>query len=444
MNTLRARLARKLPCYYGWVIFTVASSTSYASRPLMSVAVLSVFVVPMTEAFGWSRGLFSGAVSVGGLCAVALSPLVGRLLDKYGSGLLISVASAVAGACAVGLSAITQVWSFYALYVPGRMVFASPLELATTTALSNWFIRRRAIVLALFGVTQGTGLATMPLVAQYLIITWGWRQAWFTLGLYTLALGVAPALLFMVRRPEDLDLEPDPMPAHVQPVEAQTALGLSAPSASQDVISAPEIHFTLRQALRTRALWVLAAFSAVGFMAQAGVSLHQVSHYIAQGLPRPQAALTASVFAFSQVPAGLMWSALTHRLSVRYVLSLAGFAVALGTADTALASTLPSGLLAAGLLGTGVGGLHFLLRLAWAEYYGRHHLGAIRGLTLPVQIGGQALGPITAGMVFDATGGYQRAFVLFASIVALGSVLVLSATPPDKPEAPLAYGAEGV
>jgi len=64
----RARLAQRLPFYYGWVVFSIVVSTSYTSCPLMSVAVLSVFVVPMTEAFGWSRGLFSGAVSLGGIC----------------------------------------------------------------------------------------------------------------------------------------------------------------------------------------------------------------------------------------------------------------------------------------------------------------------------------------------------------------------------------------
>ena len=106
---LRARLARRLPFYYGWLVFAIASSTSYTSRPLMSVAVLSVFVVPMTEAFGWSRGLFAGAVSVGGLCAVAVSPVAGRLVDRYGAGVMIGVSSAVAGACAVGLSSVSHV-----------------------------------------------------------------------------------------------------------------------------------------------------------------------------------------------------------------------------------------------------------------------------------------------------------------------------------------------
>lgn len=74
----RAGWAQRLPFYYGWVVFSVVVGTSFTSRPLMSVAVLSVLVVPMTEAFGWSRGLFAGAVSLGGVCAVFISPFVGR------------------------------------------------------------------------------------------------------------------------------------------------------------------------------------------------------------------------------------------------------------------------------------------------------------------------------------------------------------------------------
>jgi MFS family permease len=410
----------------------------------MSVAVLSVFMVPMTDAFGWSRGLFAGAVSLGGICAVVISPLVGRLIDRYGSGWMISATSAVAGACAVGLSAISQAWAFYALYVPGRMVFASPLELATSTALSNWFIRRRSFALALLGVTQGTGLALMPLVAQQLITGWGWRSTWVLLGLFTMVTGIVPALLLMARRPEDMSLEPDPAPRGSRRIDPMASQHRSCGSKTSHVHSRPELQFTLAQALRTRAFWILAIFSATGFMAQGGVSLHQVGHYIRQGLPGPSAAIMASVFALAQVPGGLLWSAITRRVPVRFVLAISGVCVALGAMGTALSSTLAWGMLSAAVIGSGVGGLHLLLRLAWADYYGRQHLGTIRGITLPVQIGGQAVGPITAGFVFDATGSYHMVFLVFASVVALGSVLVLTAIPPSGADRPITLGTEAI
>lgn len=125
---------------------------------------------------------------------------------------MLSLASAIVGLCAVGLAQIQQVWMFYACYIPGRIVFASPLELATTN-LSNWFLRRRALVLALYGVTQGTGLAAMPLVAQWLITHGGWQQAWRRLGWYRLAVGVLPTVLLMARRPEDSGLRTDALVA---------------------------------------------------------------------------------------------------------------------------------------------------------------------------------------------------------------------------------------
>jgi MFS transporter, OFA family, oxalate/formate antiporter len=430
---LRAHLARWCPFYYGWVVFAIAASTSYAARPLMSVAVLSVFMVPMTDAFGWSRGLFAGAVSLGGVCAVVISPLVGRLIDRYGSGWMISVTSAVAGACAVGLSAVSHAWAFYTLYIPGRMVFASPLELATSTAISNWFIRRRSFALALLGVTQGTGLALMPFVAQQLITAWGWRSAWTLLGLFTMATGIIPAVLLMARRPEDMSLEADPFPMPSR--QAEVVMRQDVPDGCEMslVRPGPERQFTLSQALRTRAFWILAVFSAAGFLAQAGVSLHQVGHYIRQGLSGPSAAIMASVFALAQVPGGLLWSAITRRTPVRFVLALSGLCVALGAMGTALSSALAWGIVSAAVIGSGVGGLHLLLRLAWADYYGRQHLGTIRGITLPVQIGGQAVGPVAAGFVFDATGSYQMVFLTFAGVVALGSVLVLAASPPAAP-----------
>ncbi len=432
---LRARLSRRLPFYYGWVILAAASVPSFGARAVMAVATLSVFVVPMTDEFGWSRGQFSGAVSLGALFGLIVSPFAGRLVDRYGSGVMLSASSAVVGLCAIGLSLISPVWSFYALYVPGRAVFSSPLELGTSTAVSNWFIRRRPMALAYMGIIQGIGLTIFPVIAQVLINGWGWRTAWLALGVFTIGTGIAPALVLMARRPEDMGLEPDPEK------NGQAAAG-GGPSSSgipggevsvverRNPARHAESNYTVRQALATRAFWVLTIFSVFGFVVQAGVSLHQVPHYIGQGVPTHLAALTASTFAFGQVPGVFFWSALARRVPLRYLLSAAAATMAVGAIGTGFSSSLSAGIPMGFLLGFGVGGLHLLLRLTWADYYGRTHLGSIRGLTLPAQIGGQAMGPIIAGFMFDATGGYVMPFTIFGIIVAVAAVMVLTATPP--------------
>ncbi|MAN94026.1 MAG: MFS transporter [SAR202 cluster bacterium] len=391
----------------------------------MAVATLSVFVVPMTDEFGWSRAQFSGAVSLGALFGLLVSPFAGRLIDRYGSGVLLSASSAVVGLCAIGLSLTSPIWSFYALYVPGRAVFSSPLELGTSTAVSNWFIRRRPMGLAYMGVIQGIGLTIFPVIAQVLIDGWGWRTAWLAVGIFTLSTGIIPMLLLMARRPEDMGLEADPEKDHRTVPTSDVAAAGAPPSASNT-----ESNYTVRQALATRAFWLLAIFSVFGFVVQAGISLHQVPHYIGQGVPTHLAALTASTFAFGQVPGGVFWSFWARRVPLRVLLSVAAATMSVGAIGTGFSSSLSTGIPMGFLLGVGVGGIHLLLRLTWADYYGRLHLGSIRGLTLPAQIGGQAIGPIIAGFMYDSTGGYETPFTAFGIIVAFAAVMVLTATPP--------------
>ncbi len=131
---------------------------------------------------------------------------------------------------------------------------------------------------------------------------------------------------------------------------------------------------------------------------------------------------------------GLLWSGLTTKVPIRVLLALSALCLSIGAAGIEASSTLAWGLPAAAILGVGVGGLHLLLRLAWAEYYGREHLGSITGLTLPVQVGGQALGPVIAGFMFDATQSYQLPFRIFAVAVFFAGLLVLTATPPKPQE----------
>ena len=434
----RARLAGRLPVYYGWVVFATANIPSFGARPVASVAVLSVFVIPMTEEFGWSRGLFSGAVSLGAVCGLLMSPFAGQLIDRYGSGVIVSGCSAIVGACALGLATVTQAWSFYAIYVPGRAVFSSPLELGTTTAISNWFIRRRPMALAWFGGVQGIGLGLLPLAAALLIGGMGWRSAWVALGVFTLATGILPPLLLMARRPEDMGLAPDPGGAP-EPPQADNAGSPTAPSSQATGAAAwRDADYTVREAVRTPAFWILAFFSMVGFTAQAGVSLHQTPHYIDAGVPLHLAALVATAFALGQIPGGMVWSLVGRRAPVRVMLAISALWLAGGVFGTAFSHTLGWGIFTGFSFGAGVGGLHTLLRLAWADYYGRAHLGAIRGLTLPAQIGGQAIGPVVSGFMADASGGYRAPFIIFGAAIGLAAFLVLAAVPPPRRDAPAA------
>ena len=168
MQNFTRGLPHKTPFYYGWVIFGLAAGMSLIA-PVFAVATLSIFIIPMGDEFGWSRTLFSGAVSVGGIVGALVSPALGRIIDRSGTGPVLAASCIVVGLCAINLAFIGGVVSFYIFYIVGRMTFSSPFSLAPSTAVSNWFVRRRALVLAFIQFDQGLGLGLIPFLSQLFI-----------------------------------------------------------------------------------------------------------------------------------------------------------------------------------------------------------------------------------------------------------------------------------
>ncbi|HEX6001498.1 MAG TPA: MFS transporter, partial [Hyphomicrobiaceae bacterium] len=206
----RALLAR-LPFFYGWVILACVCCAGFA-RQGPAVATLSMFVTPMTGEFGWSRAAISGAVSIGGVMAAVLSPLIGPLLDRRGARVMLCSAVLVTGVCALALSLTHSLAAFYIFFCIARMNFAGPFEIGIYGALNTWFIARRPLANAVVNVAQMLGLAALPLIAHAATAAHGWRAGWVAVGTTVLVVGFVPAWLFLVRRPEDMGLLPDGRP----------------------------------------------------------------------------------------------------------------------------------------------------------------------------------------------------------------------------------------
>src|SRR5208337_3379710 len=181
-------LIRRLPFFYGWVILASTCCAGFA-RAGGGVAVLSIFVGPMTAHFGWSRTAISGAASVGGLIAALASPRLGRMLDRAGARLILSAAVLTTALACMALSLIQSLTVFYLLYCIIRMNFAGPFDLGIYGAVNNWFITRRPAATAIATAAQMVGLVALPLIAQAAILTGGWRAGWIAVGLAVLAVG---------------------------------------------------------------------------------------------------------------------------------------------------------------------------------------------------------------------------------------------------------------
>ena len=102
--------------------------------------------------------------------------------------------------------------------------------------------------------------------------------------------------------------------------------------------------------------------------------------------------MSASTFALAQMPASLFWAGLARRVPIRFLMMGAAFVVALAAAGTVISDWLLPEMISAVGVGFDVGGLHLLIRLVWADYYGRQDLGIIRGLTMSMQVGDRRWG----------------------------------------------------
>jgi sugar phosphate permease len=419
---LPSLLSARLPIFYGWVVLACLCCAGFA-RQGPAVATLSIFVEPLTREFGWSRAALSGAVSLGGVLAAIAAPLIGPVLDRQGSRLVLCAAVLVNGVALLLLSLTPSLLVFYVLFCIARMSWAAPFELGLYGALNNWFVRRRATASSVATLAQQIGLVAMPLLAQFAILHDGWRAGWMALGAATLVIGFIPAWLLLARRPEDLGLLPD---------------GAAAPRhATTPTHSAPaEPAFSRRQALGTMSFWLLLLYTVLVYPVQAGVSLHQAPFLIERGIDPVIAATIVSFFSAMSAVATVACGVLPRAMSIRYPLAATGAILTLGVGLMLGVRSAPQAYLAAGVFGFAIGAILTLLPVAWADYFGRAHFGAIRGIALPAQVLSQAAGPLLSGALHDATGGYELSLQCFAVLAALSIAAALLARQPRPLLAP--------
>jgi OFA family oxalate/formate antiporter-like MFS transporter len=412
-----AFFAARVPFFYGWAVLACLCFAGFA-RQGPAVSTLSVFVTPLIRDFGWSRTALSGAVSLGGILAAIVSPMIGPFLDRAGSRLVLCLAILTTGIALLLLSLTNTLAMFYLLFCFARMNWASPFELGIYGAVNNWFVARRRFATSVATLAQMAGLVTMPLIAQFAMSRGSWRAGWLAIGALTLIVGFLPTWLLLVRRPEDIGLHPD---GHAD--EPAGAGGVP-------VGPAPEPDFSRAQALRMPAFWLLLAYTVLVYPIQAGISLHMAPHLGEHGIAPAIVATIVSTYSLMSAVASLTCGFLPRGLPIRYPMAaIGGFLTVSPLLMTGIASS-GEAYLAAALFGFGVGGILTLLPIAWADYFGRANFGAIRGVALSAQVIAQAVGPMISGVLRDWTGNYRVSLLVFAALGGLSIIAALSARRP--------------
>lgn len=418
-NVLRGRF------YYGWVIVAIGFVGDFLAAGIGGYT-LGLFFRTMGAELGWSRTTLAFSQTVRSVVTGLSGPLIGPMVDRFGARVIMVMGALVAGVSLIGLSRISEPWHFYLLYGAGAALGIAEFgNLVIATAVAKWFVRKRgrAMAFTTMGVSSG-GLVLVP-VTSFIISSYGWRTAWVFFGVLVVLLITLPAGLFMRSTPESMGLRPDGDP---NPPRAAIS-GEGRPT----VAAASQEHsWTLGEAVRTRAFWLLVVGFNVGSVALTAMLLHQIPYIQDKGFSQTTAAAVASAFAFGALVCKLPWGFLVERVPVRYCVMAMYIGSAFGLAILIAAQSTPMLLLYAMIYGLNIGATGVLSSVAWANYFGRTFIGTIQGFVAPFQMGSTALSPLFAAWVYDTLGSYNYAVMTFIATYLLASVVLYLAKPPQR------------
>ena len=384
----------------GWLVVLAACCGAMVGFGSLLVFTFSIFLKPLTGAFGWSRESVSAAFGIAALTVAACSPPLGHLLDRFGPRRVILPCMAVFGAAFASLGFLTpRLAHLYAIFVLLGVVGNGTTQMGYSRAVSTWFDRRRGLALALVMAGVGAGAMAFPPLAQALIAGHGWRVAYVVLGSLVLLSGLPLTALFVRERPRGRTL-------------TQSALDGA----------------TLSQGLRSPAFWILIATLFLSSVSVNGAITHLSPLLTDRGVPAASAALAASALGM----ASFLGRLITGLLLDRFFGPRVGFCLcalsAGGILLLARAGSSVPGMAAAVLIGLGVGAEADLTPYLLTRYFGLRAFSTLYGFTWTAYAIAGAIGPVWMGKAFDATGSYASLLSLL-SITTLGAAGLLLLLP---------------
>lgn len=404
------------PLYYGWVMLPIAVISFIATSPGQTFGV-SIFNESIRLDLGLSHAALAAAYTFGTLAAAIPLSYVGWLIDRYGLRRTIITVVTLLGVACLALSQTRNWWTLFLAFMSLRLLGPGALALLSSNTLAFWFHRRLGLVEGIRHVGMALAMTVIPLGSLWLLSHLGWRGSYIAMG-FGVWLTLLPLLYLAYReRPEDMGQQMDN-----HPPSDSTTKGAAAPPLSHS--------FTLAQALRSRAFWIVACGTSTFGIIHTAVFFCIVPIFLDQGLSENQAAEMLTVFALSLATMQFIGGMLADRLPATILMPVAMGGLA---ASMALLANLHSPLMGH-FSGVAMGvsqGLFFAAsNPLWARYFGRLHLGKIRGMVSTCNIGSSSAGPLLCGLFRDYLGSYELILCVFTFIPIPLLVLSCLASPP--------------
>jgi MFS family permease len=402
--------------FHGWRIVAAGGALQFLQSCLLNQA-FGIYLAVLVEERGWSKTAVAGAAALKSTEAAILGPVLGWAVDKFGTQGIVRIGIVTFAAGLMLLSQIETLIGFYAAFVVialGASCFSNPI---VGVAIIHWFEKRRARALSALQFGSAIGGLFVFLVAAA-IEAYGWRATAFTSGVIAILVGW-PLARVIRNRDEDRD----------DPVDGVSLAAADTTHAA----AAARPGFSAREALRTSAFWLLALGHAFSLLVVTAFNVHAVAH-IKEGLGYSLAVATL-VFTLTTVGqfAGVMtgW-VIGDRFRKRVVAAVCMLMHAAGLLMLTYATGPVMLVIAALVHGTAWGLRGPFMQAIRADYFGRHSIGMILGLSSLILVIGQIGGPIIAGAFADWTGNYRLGFTILAALAGLGSLFFLMARRPRK------------
>ena len=395
------------PLYFGWYLLAAVTFIAFVNAGSRSS--FGIFVIPMSEDFGWNRFTISVVAAIGAVVGGVAQPFLGYAFDRLGARKVILPSLVIVG---LAIASLGLTFNFIFLLIVFGFVASisnSGAALGRGALLSKWFIRKRATVVSIGAVGTSAGSLLLVPFSMYLLQATGenWRITWAALGLIVLVLAVPLAFLFIRDDPSKVGLRPY---GDLDRSEGGGARG------SVDRRGPLEVDNWI-ESFRSPPVWQMSgAFFVCGFTTLI-MSVHFVPYAIDVGVSPNLAATIFGVTMGLNVLGGLGSGVLADRFGRKNVLASAYFIRGLGYIALLLVpSTLGLWLFAA-FAGMSWIATVSLTNTLTADVYGLRSLGTISGITfLCHQIGGLS-GVLLGGYFYDLTGSYTLPFAIVGSML---------------------------
>jgi MFS family permease len=437
--------------FHGWKMVGAGAALQVLQGGLMQQS-YGAYVAVLSDERDWSKTELSGGAALMSLETAIIGPLVGWLVDRFGEGPVIRAGVVLFGLGLIALGMVDSLAAFYSAIAVCAVGMTLCGYFPVNVAIIHWFERYRARALSALGLGVGFGGVLVPLVAG-LMQAFGWRVTAIASGLIVLAVGLPISRVFR-GRPQQLGEQVDGLPAQAEALAAPgspagaSALGAStagavavpagsAFAADEHALSAAEQAkhgFTLHEAMRTRAFWLLAIGHGAALLIVGAVNVHAITH-MKEGLGYSVnlASLVIMLMTIAQIGGVLLGIWIGDRFVKRRVAALAMVGHFLGLIMLTYADGFAMLVAFAVLHGVAWGVRGPFMQAMRADYFGRRSIGMILGVSAVVVAIGQVAGPLVAGVFVDLMGDYRLGFTVLALVSLGGAWAFIAAVQPVHP-----------